>query len=174
MNRPYNVEEYVRLIQRAVTAIPHLGLGTDLMVGFPGETDDAFEHTLRIAQELPFSYFHVFTYSPRPGTAAMKLPDQVPIAVARQRAKVLAELSRLKRLAFAERYIGSTVPVLFESGVQDGFRLGVTENFLKVGVSSNIDLTNDLREVRVIGVSDRWAVGQLAEGRQPMQGVPVL
>ena len=174
MNRPYNVEEYVRLIQRAVTAIPHLGLGTDLMVGFPGETDDAFEHTLRIAQELPFSYFHVFTYSPRPGTAATKLADQVPIAVARQRAKVLAELSRLKRLAFAERYIGSTVPVLFESGVQDGFRLGVTENFLKVGVSSNIDLTNDLREVRVIGASDRWAVGQLAEGRQPMQGVPVL
>ncbi len=104
----------------------------------------------------------------------MKLPDQVPIAVARQRAKVLAELSRLKRLAFAVRYIGSTVPVLFESGVQDGFRLGVTENFLKVGVSSNIDLTNDLREVRVIGASDRWAVGQLAEGRQPMQGVPVL
>ena len=144
------------------------------MVGFPGETDDAFEHTLRIARELPFSYFHVFTYSPRPGTAAMKLPDQVPIAVARQRAKVLADLSRLKRLAFAERYIGSTVPVLFESGVQDGFRLGVTGNFLKVGVSSNIDLTNDLKEVRIIGASDRWAVGQLTENRQPMRGVPVL
>ncbi len=174
MNRPYNVEEYVHLIQRAVAMIPRLGLGTDLMVGFPGETDDAFEHTLRIARELPFSYFHVFTYSPRPGTVAIKLPDQVPIAVARERAKILSELSRLKRLAFAEQYIGSTVPVLFESGVMDGFRLGVTANFLKVGVSSNIDLTNDLREVRVIGASDRWAMGQLTEGRQPMQGVPVL
>ncbi|TKB68419.1 MAG: MiaB/RimO family radical SAM methylthiotransferase [Nitrospira sp.] len=174
MNRPYDVEEYVRLIQRAVAKIPQLGLGTDLMVGFPGETDDAFEHTLRIARELPFSYFHVFTYSPRPGTAATKLPDQVPIAVARERAKKLAALSRLKRLAFAERHIGSTVPVLFESGVQDGFRLGVTENFLKVGVSSTIDLTNDLKEVRIIGASDRWAVGQLMEDHQPMRGVPVL
>ena len=120
------------------------------------------------------SYFHVFTYSPRPGTAAMRLPDQVPIAVARERAKILSELSRLKRLAFAEQYIGSTVPVLFESGVMDGVRLGVTGNFLKVGVSSNIDLTNDLRDVQVIGASDRWAVGQLIEDRQPMRGVPVL
>ena len=174
MNRPYNVEKYLRLIHRAMATVPHLGLGTDLMVGFPGETDDAFEHTLQLARELPFSYFHIFTYSPRPGTAAMKLPDQVPIAVARQRAKVLADLSRLKRLAFAERYIGATIPVLFESGVQDGFRLGVTGNFLKVGVSSNIDLTNNLMEVRITGASDRWAVGQLTENRQPMRGVPVL
>ncbi|MEP6933176.1 MAG: tRNA (N(6)-L-threonylcarbamoyladenosine(37)-C(2))-methylthiotransferase MtaB [Nitrospirota bacterium] len=174
MNRPYNVEEFTRLIRRAVIAIPHLGLGTDLMVGFPGETDDAFEQTLRIVRELPFSYFHVFTYSPRPGTAAIKLPDQVPIAVARQRAKILADLSRLKRLAFAERYIGSTVSVLFESGEMDGFRLGVTANFLKVGLLSSIDYTNHLKNVCITGASDRWAVGQLTTERQPIRGVPVL
>jgi threonylcarbamoyladenosine tRNA methylthiotransferase MtaB len=174
MNRPYNVDAYARLIHRAVAAIPHLGLGTDLMVGFPGETDDAFEDTLRIAHELPFTYFHVFPYSPRPGTAATKLADQVPIAIARQRAKVLADLSRLKRLAFAERYIGSTQSVLFESGVADGYQLGVTANFLRVGIPSHIDLANHLREVQIIGTSDRWAVGQLTENRQLMQGVPVL
>ncbi|MDZ4857060.1 MAG: tRNA (N(6)-L-threonylcarbamoyladenosine(37)-C(2))-methylthiotransferase MtaB [Nitrospirota bacterium] len=174
MNRPYNVDEYIHLIHRAAAAIPHLGLGTDLMVGFPGETDDAFEQTLRIARELPFSYFHVFTYSPRPGTAAMKLPDQVPIAVARQRAKILADLSRLKRLAFAERYIGSTVSVLFESGVMDGFRVGMTANFLKVGLLSSIDYTNHLKDVRITGASDRWAVGQLTTERLPVRGVPVL
>ncbi|MEO8339379.1 MAG: tRNA (N(6)-L-threonylcarbamoyladenosine(37)-C(2))-methylthiotransferase MtaB [Nitrospirota bacterium] len=174
MNRPYNVEEFTRLIRRAVIAIPHLGLGTDLMVGFPGETDHAFEQTLRIVRELPFSYFHVFTYSPRPGTAAIKLPDQVPIAVARQRAKILADLSRLKRLAFAERYIGSTVSVLFESGEMDGFRLGVTANFLKVGLLSSIDYTNHLKNVCITGASDRWAVGQLTTERQPIRGVPVL
>jgi len=174
MNRPYNVEEFTDLTRRAIATIPHLGLGTDLMVGFPGETEEAFEHTLGIARELPFSYLHVFTYSQRPGTAAAKLPDQVPIAVARQRAKILAELSRLKRLAFAERYIGSTVSVLFESGVTDGFRLGVTPNFLKVGVSSSIDLSNHLRDVLIIGASDRWALGQLAMEPQPIRGVPVL
>jgi threonylcarbamoyladenosine tRNA methylthiotransferase MtaB len=174
MNRPYDLDEYTRLIRRAIATIPELGLGTDLMVGFPGETEEAFEHTLNIAQELPFSYLHVFTYSQRPGTAAARSPDQVPIAVARQRAKTLAELSRLKRLAFAEQYIGSTVSVLFESGATDGIRLGVTPNFLKVGVPSSIDLANRLKEVRIIGTSDRWALGQLTTEHQRMRGVPVL
>ena len=174
MNRPYNVEQFTDLIHRAEAAIPHLGLGTDIMVGFPGETKEAFEHTLGIARELPFCYFHVFTFSPRPGTPATKLPNQVPITVARERAKILADLSRLKRLAFAEGYIGSTVSVLFESGEMDGFRLGVTANFMKVGVPSNIDLTNHLSEVCIVGTSDRWALGQMTAERQPMRRVPVL
>jgi threonylcarbamoyladenosine tRNA methylthiotransferase MtaB len=174
MNRPYTVEEFTRLIRQATASIPHLGLGTDVMVGYPGETEEAFEHTLGIARELPFSYLHVFTYSPRPSTAASKLTNQVPIAVARERAKILAELSRLKRLAFAERYIGSTVSVLFESGNTDGFRSGVTANFMKVGVPSSADLANHLKEVQIIGASDRWALGQLTAECQPMRRVPVL
>jgi threonylcarbamoyladenosine tRNA methylthiotransferase MtaB len=174
MNRPYNSEEFTRLIQKAVTAIPRLGLGTDIMVGFPGETEKAFEQTLCLARELPFSYLHVFIYSQRPGTAAIKLSDQVPIAVARERARILAELSRFKRIAFAEQYIGSTVSVLFESGETDGFRSGVTTNFLKVGVASHIDLTNQLKDVRIIGASDRWALGQLVAKPQSTQKVPVL
>ena len=174
MNRPYSVNEFIHLIHRAVSEIPHLGLGTDIMVGFPGETEEAFGHTLDIARTLPFSYFHVFTYSQRPGTAATKLPDQVPITVARGRAKILAALSRLKKLAFAERYIGSTVSVLFESGYVDGLRSGVTANFLKVSVPSSLDLTNHLKEVRIIGASDRWALGRLAAESQPIRTVPML
>jgi len=174
MNRPYNVNAYVRLIRQAVATIPHLGLGTDLMVGFPGETEEAFEHTLSIARELPFSYFHVFTYSPRPGTAAMKLQDPVPISVARHRAKKLAELSRLKHLAFAERYIGSTMSVLFESGSTDGFRFGMTANFLRVGVPSHADLANHLKKVSIIGASNSWAVGQLEAEQRPVRRVPIL
>jgi tRNA A37 methylthiotransferase MiaB len=73
----------------------------------------------------------------------------------------------------AERYIGSTVSVLCESGAMDGFRLGGTANFLKVGVPSNIDLTNHLKNVRIIGASGRWALGQLTTERQPMRRVPV-
>ena len=174
MNRPYSVNKFIHLIHRAVSEIPHLGLGTDIMVGFPGETEKAFGHTLDIARTLPFSYFHVFTYSQRPGTAATKLPDQVPITVARGRAKILAALSRLKKLAFAERYIGSTVSVLFESGYVDGLRSGVTANFLKVSVPSSLDLTNHLKEVRIIGASDRWALGRLAAESQPIRTVPML
>ncbi|HET7439145.1 MAG TPA: tRNA (N(6)-L-threonylcarbamoyladenosine(37)-C(2))-methylthiotransferase MtaB, partial [Nitrospira sp.] len=116
MNRPYDVKAFVTLIERAASMVPGLGLGTDLMVGFPGESEADFLHTVELAQRLPFSYFHVFTYSKRPGTASAKLPGGVPVEIARRRAKTLADLSRQKRLAFAERWIGATMPVLFESG----------------------------------------------------------
>ncbi|HSC56875.1 MAG TPA: tRNA (N(6)-L-threonylcarbamoyladenosine(37)-C(2))-methylthiotransferase MtaB [Nitrospira sp.] len=159
MNRPYDVKAFVTLIERAASMVPCLGLGTDLMVGFPGESETDFLHTVELAQRLPFSYFHVFTYSKRPGTASAKLPGGVPVEIARQRAKTLADLSRQKRLAFAERWIGATMPVLFESGETQNLRVGTTGNFLKVGVPSPVDLTNQIRQVRITGASDRWAVG---------------
>lgn len=161
MNRPYGVERFASLIERAVSMIPGLGLGTDLMVGFPGESEAAFRRTMDIVQRLPFSYFHVFTYSKRPGTAAAKLQCEVPIEIARRRAKILAELSRQKRLAFAQRWIGTTMPVLFESGETEDLRFGTAAHFLKVGVQSPVDLTNQIYPVRITGASDRWAVGCL-------------
>lgn len=174
MNRPYNVKEFIDLIERAVSLVPGLGLGTDLMVGFPGESEAAFANTLRIAEILPLSYFHIFTYSPRPGTAATKLPHPVSVRVARERAQRMAELARRKRLIFAEQYIGTITPVLFESGKIDGFRVGTTANFLKVAVASDVDLTNRLRQVLITGVSDRWAVGQLTEEQRKVRTVPLL
>ena len=162
MNRPYDVQWFVSLVARAISTIPDLALGTDLMVGFPGESERAFQDTVDLCYRLPFSYFHVFTYSKRPGTAAAKLPHHVPTAVARRRAQTLAEMSREKRLAFAERSIGSSVSVLFERGETEGMRLGTTANFLKVGVASNTDLAHQVRQVSITGASDRWAVGRLA------------
>lgn len=161
MNRPYNVEAFISLIERATSKIPDLTLGTDLMVGFPGESDDAFQHTVDVCDRLPFSYFHVFTYSMRPGTAAAKMAQNVPMQVARRRAQFLAELSRQKRLAFAERWIGTSVSVLFESGQTEGVRVGTTANYLKVAVRSDAELASQVRQVRITGATDRWAVGQL-------------
>ncbi|HJT22666.1 MAG TPA: tRNA (N(6)-L-threonylcarbamoyladenosine(37)-C(2))-methylthiotransferase MtaB [Nitrospira sp.] len=174
MNRPYRVREYVDLVERALRAIPDLGLGTDLMVGFPGESERSFNKTLSLVEGLPFSYFHVFPYSPRPGTAALKLPDGVPVAIARQRAKRLSELSREKSMAFAQRYVGSTVSVLFEKCEMDGFRLGTTANFLRVGVSSPRELVNTIRSVVVSGTSDRWALGQLVAEDRSISRVPAV
>ena len=161
MNRPYSVHDYVTLVERAARLMPRLGLGTDLMVGFPGESETAFQRTLRWAGELPFTYFHVFTYSERPGTAAARLSGQVPVETARQRAKILADLSVKRRMAFAGRCVDATLDVLFESGQFDGLQIGTTDHFLKVGVSSPVDLTNQIRAVTVTGASERWALGRL-------------
>jgi threonylcarbamoyladenosine tRNA methylthiotransferase MtaB len=163
MNRPYQVKAYVSLIERAAAMIPRLALGTDLMVGFPAESDGAFQHTLDLCRQLPFSYFHVFTYSKRPGTAAAKMPHTIPMDLARRRAKTLADLSRVKRLAFAEQWIGQSVPVLFESGESDGYRLGTTRHLLKVAVTSDKDLVNQMHDVTITGASDRWAVGHFQQ-----------
>ena len=168
MNRPYTVAEFTTIVERTVSMIPHVGLGTDIMVGFPGESDGAFERTVRLAQRLPFDYFHVFTYSKRPQTTAARLPLQVPTAVARNRAKILSVLSREKRIAFAERSIGSTIPVLFESGITQGFRIGTTAHFLKVGIPADTDLTNQIRPVQITGASERWAVGRLLLDGRPV------
>ncbi len=165
MHRPYRAEEYVALIDRACAAVPGLGLGTDLMAGFPGETEDAFGKTLRLAETLPFSYLHVFPYSPRPGTAAVKLKGQVSVAVARTRARLLSELSDRKRMAFAERHIGRTLPVLFEDGVVEGYRLGTTPSYLRVGVPVSAAEANQEQAVQICGASDRWAVGMIAPSR---------
>lgn len=174
MNRPYRVREFVGLIERACRIVPALGLGTDLMVGFPGETEEAFLRTLSLAETLSFSYFHVFTYSPRPGTAALKLHGSVPTAVARERARTLSDLCLLKRMVFAERFIGTTVPVLFESGETEGLTLGTTPNFLRVGVPSSPDLTNQLKPVGISAASDRWAVGRIAPVHDPSRPVSMI
>lgn len=170
MNRPYDVEYFISLIERARSRVPHLALGTDLMVGFPGESEQAFQKTVALCSRLPFSYFHVFTYSKRPGTAAAKMRQDVPSEVARRRAQTLAELSRQKRLAFAEQWIGSPVSVLFEEGETEGLRLGTTPHFLKVAVASDDALAHQIHRVKITGASDRWAVGRLIsedmEGRQ--------
>jgi threonylcarbamoyladenosine tRNA methylthiotransferase MtaB len=161
MNRPYDVQAFISLVERATARVPDLTWGTDVMVGFPGESDRAFERTVDMCRQLPFSYFHVFTYSRRPGTAAARMAGMVPVNVARLRAKTLADLSRDKRFAFAERWIGSSVAVLFESGTTEGLRLGTTRHFLRVAVSSETQLANQIHPVIITGASDRWAVGHI-------------
>jgi threonylcarbamoyladenosine tRNA methylthiotransferase MtaB len=168
MNRPYNVESFTSLIDRAILRVPDLALGTDLMVGFPGESEAAFQETVALCNRLPFSYFHVFTYSKRPGTAAARMINEVPAQIARRRAQTLAELSRQKRLAYAERWVGAPVSVLFERGQLEGMRLGTTAHYLKVAVPLDAEPANQPHLVRITGVSDRWAVGQLLA--QEMKG----
>lgn len=165
MNRHHTVQAYVDLIEQAVDKIPNLGLGTDLMVGFPGETDTAFRNTLAVARELPFSYLHVFPYSPRPGTAAMRIGRAVLPATVKKRADLLHDLGHAKRLTFHNKQIGTTISVLFEAGTQDGYRHGTTPNFTKVAVTASDDLQNQIKTVTITAATERWAFGQFAHSR---------
>ena len=161
MNRRYGTREYEELVGQAQALMPDLGLGTDLMVGFPGEDEQAFQNTMHMAGRLPFSYFHVFSYSSRPGTPAARLEPQTPGTIIRQRSKTLAELSRTKALAFYQRQIGRTVSVLFEQGERDGFRTGTTANFTRVAVPADTVAAGSIHPVTITGIMDGLAYGHL-------------
>ncbi|MBK9308419.1 MAG: tRNA (N(6)-L-threonylcarbamoyladenosine(37)-C(2))-methylthiotransferase MtaB [Nitrospira sp.] len=162
MNRRHTVKTFGKLIETALAKIPGLGLGTDLMVGFPGETESAFQNTVAIATDLPFSYLHVFPYSPRPGTAALRIKQQVSSAIAKNRTDILLNLDRAKRLVFHNGQIGKTLPVLFESGGKDSHRFGTTPNFTKVAVTGTKDLRNQIMPVTITAATDRCTFGHIA------------
>ncbi|MSQ77930.1 MAG: tRNA (N(6)-L-threonylcarbamoyladenosine(37)-C(2))-methylthiotransferase MtaB [Nitrospiraceae bacterium] len=161
MNRRYTVRDYAVFVEQAMRTVPGLGLGTDVLVGFPGEGDAQFANTLTAATDLPFSYLHVFSYSKRPGTAAVRMADAVPPATVKARSRTLAELSRARRMAFYQRYVGSTVDVLFETKDDAGRWTGLTGNYMRVGVTSGNDLANSLRRVAIEGIMDGLAVGEV-------------
>lgn len=160
MNRRHTVKTYVALVERARATIPTLGLGTDLMVGFPGETDGAFRNTVAVATDLPFSYLHVFPFSPRPGTAAARMAGAVPVATIRKRADLLHDLDRAKRLAFHKSQIGTTVRALFEAGTGTEYCFGTTPNFTRVAVAASTNLQNQILPVTVTAATARWVFGQ--------------
>ncbi|MBI5776545.1 MAG: tRNA (N(6)-L-threonylcarbamoyladenosine(37)-C(2))-methylthiotransferase MtaB [Nitrospirae bacterium] len=161
MNRRYTMQDYAAFVDKAIRLMPDLGLGTDVLVGFPGEGDAQFANTLAAATDLPFSYLHVFAYSKRPGTAAARMGGTVPATTIKSRGKVLAELSRAKRLAFYQRYVGRTVDVLFETQDDAGRWTGLTSNYIRVGVTTDNDLTHARGRVAIEGTMDGLAVGKM-------------
>lgn len=163
MNRRYTVHDYTGLIEKAAKRIPDLCLGTDLMVGFPGEGEREFANTHKLSADLPFAYFHIFSYSKRPGTAASRLKHRIHPATVKARSHALAELSRAKRLAFYQQYTGRTMKVLFETREENGLWTGLTDNYIRVGVPHSGDLANTIRDVVMTGVMDGLAVGYVRE-----------
>ena len=135
MGRRYTPEEYAATVQAAARRMPDLGLGTDLIAGFPGETNEAFARTRKFVAALPFSNLHVFSYSERPGTPAAAYPDAVPPGVRKARAQELIRLREEQRRAFARQFVGRPVETLIEGIGKDGRGHGWSGQYLDCHVT---------------------------------------
>ncbi len=165
MGRPYPPELFAGLVQNIHLAMPNAAIGTDLLVGFPGETAAAFDATCELIERLPLSYLHVFPFSPRTGTAAFDLPDRVPSHTIKARCRRLRQLGREKRGRFHRRFIGQRMPVVVE-GRRDpatGLLKGVSSNYLPILFAGPDELKNSLVEVRVDQEEDGRLLGVKVE-----------
>ncbi|MBR0289387.1 MAG: MiaB/RimO family radical SAM methylthiotransferase [Selenomonadaceae bacterium] len=131
MRRPYTTKNFSELTARLVKEIPEISIGTDLIVGFPGETEENFSETLEFIQAQPFSKIHVFPYSARLGTVAATMPNQIPPQIKKSRASQALEISRAKAENFSKRLIGKTVEIIAETST-DGIVDGLTKNYVRV------------------------------------------
>lgn len=154
MRRRYLRELYVDRVTKIRELMPDACIGVDVIVGFPGETDELFLETYHFLNELDISYLHVFTYSERDNTLAAEMEGIVPERVRSKRSKMLRGLSVKKRRAFYEKQIGTERTVLFEGENKDGFIHGFTENYVKVKASWNPDLVNTLHRVTLTGIAN--------------------
>jgi threonylcarbamoyladenosine tRNA methylthiotransferase MtaB len=132
MHRKYRPWHYADRIERIRSSMPDAAIGADVMVGFPGETDEDFEQTRSLIERLPFTYLHVFTYSSRPGTPSAEMPEQVPVNIARERNRVLRELAARKKREFMQSFVGRELQAITLTHYDGESTEALTDNYLKL------------------------------------------
>ncbi len=163
MRRKYTVQEFSDFINLAQKKVNDICIGTDIMVGFPGESDDDFDQTCQLFNSNPFSYCHVFPYSEREGALAAKWNESIiPQNVRQKRSAILRRLSEEKRYKYYSRYVGKKVEVLFEDK-RDGSWPGYTPNYMRVVTSSTQDLTNKIMNVKLTEITHHFLMGVLTD-----------
>jgi threonylcarbamoyladenosine tRNA methylthiotransferase MtaB len=153
MRRRYLTPLYRERIERIKTRMPNACIGVDVIVGFPAETEEEFMKTVDFIKSLDVSYLHVFTYSERANTTALRIDDVIPIQVRQQRNKILTSLSHKKKRAFYDSQIGSTHPVLWEASENEGMMHGFTENYVKVQKPFDANSVNKMETVSLDEIS---------------------
>jgi threonylcarbamoyladenosine tRNA methylthiotransferase MtaB len=164
MKRSYYVNQYQRTVNMIKDAIPDAAITTDIMVGFPGESDEEFEQSYSFCQQSGFANIHVFPYSPRPDTAAAGMPGQIKDKVKAERNQWMLELSRDTRRRFHEKFFGQTMPVLWEKETSPGSGIysGLTGNYIRVLAHSEKLLNNEIIPVKLVGFRNQEILGELA------------
>ncbi|MEO0338164.1 MAG: tRNA (N(6)-L-threonylcarbamoyladenosine(37)-C(2))-methylthiotransferase MtaB [Bacteroidota bacterium] len=158
MRRRYKRELYADRVANIKSLMPHACIGVDVIVGFPGETEEDFLETYRFINELDISYLHVFTYSERPNTPAYDRTDHVPLQERRRRNQMLTILSEKKRRYFYEQHLGTQRTVLFETHRNKGLLSGFTDNYIKVEQAYDPLLINELQTVQLDSINDNAVV----------------
>lgn len=168
MRRGYSLRDYQKAIDIIREHVPGVAITTDVMVGFPGETEEEFEQSYSFCEQVGFANIHVFPFSSRPGTEAAKMPDQVGDRVKRVRNQKMLELARRCRRRFYEELLGKVVPVLWEqeTGPGSGIYSGLTSNYARVYARSQKPLTNRIIPVKLTGFYRQGVWGEIWQGGQ--------
>jgi len=161
MQRRYTTSDYKKLIEKVKTKIPSAGIGVDVIVGFPGESTNEFDETYKFLSNLPISYLHVFTYSERPNTKAISLPDMVDVYERRKRNNILRILSNKKKNTFYKEMIGKELKILFESENHGGNIKGFSSNYVKVNNQFNEQLVNKFVKVKILSAGNEECSGEV-------------
>ncbi len=161
MNRHYSTAFFADLLADISNTRCDVAIGLDVITGFPGETAAEFETTCQFLESLPFSHLHVFPFSKRTGTPAATMPDQVPGAIIKERAALLREIGERKYLQFIQRFIGETLELVIEGGEANGYRKGLSDNYISVLVPACLADPGDLLRVKVVGLSNGDLIGEV-------------
>lgn len=167
MNRPYSREYFKDLIIRIKESIPDAAIGVDILAGFPGESDEAFNNTYSLIDELPVSYLHVFPFSPRKKTAAAQFPEQVPANIIKERCARMRALGESKKAGFYSKAAGTEACILIEDkrDEKSGLLKGLSSNYLSVFVEGEDDIRNSIVKARIIKVCSNYATGQMGDNK---------
>ena len=161
MQRRYNVEYYKNLIHKVKEKVENVGIGVDVIVGFPNETNDDFLETYNFIKALPVSYLHVFTYSERPDTPAIKMENSVPLEERKRRSNMLRILNEKKKTEYYNSMLNKNVTVLFEEENHNGVMFGWTSNYVRVKQEFNKNLINKLSQNKICGIEDNICISTL-------------
>lgn len=161
MKRLYTTAEFLQFIEHAAKRAPEILIGTDIMVGFPGESDAAFQASCDLLQNSPLAYAHVFTFSERGGTAATRLKDKVSPKSKKARSAILHRLSEEKKHDFYRRFLGHQLRVLTEEQNERGQWVGFSDNYIKVAIPSEKLSANFLVSVRLASITEETGIGEL-------------
>jgi threonylcarbamoyladenosine tRNA methylthiotransferase MtaB len=158
MQRRYNRELFKSRVEKIKALMPDAFIGVDVIVGFPGETDEDFSEAYRFLKDLDTSFYHVFSYSERPNTKSATFEYKVPHNIITKRSKELHKLTNEKQLSFYKMHLGKEAMALFESSKKDGLMFGFTENYIKVETKYDRNLIGEIVKVKLVDVPENGNV----------------